>query len=170
MPKLISKFLTDRNFSVRIGNTLSDSHQQQEDVPQGSILSVTLFSMKINDIVKCLLNCVNYSLYVDNFLICYQSMRMMRIASNSPGPKQSVCTSTNKEYFTQTEGGQTLPRLYRVIIRSQLDYGSIVWASARKSYIKILVPIHHQDLRIATGAFSLYVESNEESHYRLTLE
>jgi len=63
-------------------------------------------------------------------------------------------------------------RLYRAVLRSQLDYGSIVWESTRKSYIKSLDPIHHQGLRIATGASrtspveSLYLESNEESLYR----
>jgi len=67
---------------------------------------------------------------------------------------------------------KTLLRLYRAVIRSQLDNGSIDWGSARKSYIKVLDPIHHQGLRIATGAFrtsqveSLYIESNEESLYR----
>jgi len=34
MPKFISKFLTGRNFTVRVGNTLSDSYHQQEGVPQ----------------------------------------------------------------------------------------------------------------------------------------
>jgi len=45
MPKIISKFFTVRNFSVHFGNTLSDSYHRQEGVPQGSILSVTVFSM-----------------------------------------------------------------------------------------------------------------------------
>ena len=76
MPKLLSKFVTGRNFSVRVGNTFFDSYHQQETVPQGSILSVTLFSMKINNIVKCLLNDVNCSLCVDDLLICYQSKHM----------------------------------------------------------------------------------------------
>jgi len=52
MPKLIWTFLTGRNFTLRVGNTLSDWYHQQEGVPQGSILSVTLFSMKINSIVE----------------------------------------------------------------------------------------------------------------------
>jgi len=65
-----------------------------------------------------------------------------------------------------------LLRLYRALVRSKLDYGSIVYGSARESYIKVLDPIHHQGLRIATGAFrtspveSLYVEADEESLYR----
>jgi len=67
----------------------------------------------------------------------------------------------------------TLLRLYRGAIIFQHDYVWIVWGLARKSYIKILDPIHHQQgLRIATEAFgtspveSLYVEYNEESLYR----
>ena len=42
-------------------------------VPQGSILSVTLFCLKINSIVKALCPGVDCSLYVDDFLICYRS-------------------------------------------------------------------------------------------------
>jgi len=75
MPKLISNLLTSRNLSARVRNALSDSYHQHEGVPQGSILSLTLFSMNINNIVKCsLLTCL-----VDDFLICYQSNDMNSI-------------------------------------------------------------------------------------------
>ena len=46
-----------------------------------------------------------------------------------------------------------LLRLYRSLIRSKLDYGCIVYGSARKSYLQMLDPIHHQGLRLALGAF-----------------
>ena len=52
-----------------------------------------------------------------------------------------------------------------------MDYGSIVYGSAIKSYLKSLDTIHHQGLRLALGAFltspveSLYAESNEPSLY-----
>jgi len=72
MPIFISKYLTGRKVSVRVGVTLSDLYDQEEGVPQGSILSVTLFNIKINNIVKCLLNGINCSLYMDDFLICYK--------------------------------------------------------------------------------------------------
>ncbi len=48
-------------------------------VPQGSILSVTLLNIKINNIVKCLGPNVDCSLYVDDFLICYRSKNMQSI-------------------------------------------------------------------------------------------
>ena len=61
--------------------------------------------------------------------------------------------------------------LYRSLVRSKLDYGSVVYGSARKSYLKSLDTIHHQGLRPALGALrtspveSLYAESNEPSLY-----
>ena len=64
-----------------------------------------------------------------------------------------------------------LVNLYRSLVRSKLDYGSVVYGSARKSYLKSLDTIHHQGLRLALGAVrtspveSLYAESNEPSLY-----
>ena len=54
LPKFISKFLEDRKFKVRIGSTLSEECDQEMGVPQGSILSVTLFSIKINSLANVL--------------------------------------------------------------------------------------------------------------------
>ena len=39
---------------------------------------------------------------------------------------------------------KVLFNLYRTIIRSKLDYGSIIYGSARKSYLQMLDPIHHR--------------------------
>ncbi|GFQ98277.1 uncharacterized protein TNCT_261311 [Trichonephila clavata] len=43
--------------------------------------------------------------------------------------------------------------LYRALIRSKLDYGSVIYSSACKSLLKILDPVHHQGLRLCLGAF-----------------
>jgi hypothetical protein len=45
-------------------------------VPQRSILSDTLFSIKINSLAKVLNDNIESSLYVDDFLICYRGKNM----------------------------------------------------------------------------------------------
>ena len=52
-------FLADCYFKVCVGNIYSDPYSQEAGVPEGSILSVTVFSLKINVIVSCLLPGVN---------------------------------------------------------------------------------------------------------------
>ena len=73
LPNFIKSFLPDRKFRVRIGTTLSDIQNQEEGVPQGSILSVTLFNMKINSIANCLNPSIDKYLFVDNFCITSSS-------------------------------------------------------------------------------------------------
>ena len=243
LPIFIDNFLQNRQFSVRIGATLSDLYDQEEGVPQGSILAVTCFIMKINGIVKCLLPGMQCSLYVDDFLITYTSKNMQTIER-----QLQLCLNKIQEWaqqngfrFSRTKtvcmhfcnlpklhpepelslDGTVIPlvnefkflgvifdrklsfiphikyikakcqkslnllkvvsrmdwgadsivllRLYRALIRSKLDYGCIVYGSARQSYIAMLDTIHHQGLRICLGAFrtspvqSLYVEADEES-------
>jgi len=71
LPLFIESFLKNRQFHVRLGSSYSDLFDQEMGVPQGSILSVTLFGLKINSIVKAISPGVECSLYVDDFWICY---------------------------------------------------------------------------------------------------
>ena len=239
----ISAFLNKRQFRVRVGDTFSNPHEQEMGVPQGSILSVTLFSVKINNIVKSVSPGVECFLYVDDFCICYRSKHMHTIErqlqqvlnnlskwSSENGFKFSK-TKTKCMHFCQSrklhldpelalDGVQievvpefkflgllfdsklsfiphinylsnkchkalnllrvvssmdwgadrkVLLRLYRTLVRSKLDYGCIVYGSARQSYLRKLDSIHNQGLRLALGAFrtspvnSLYAEANEPS-------
>ena len=111
LPIFVQNFLSNREFKVHVCSTLSEAHNQEQGVPQGSILSVTLFSLKINNIVKCLNPGVDCSLYVDDFLICCRSKNMntierqlqlnlnkfksgrLKMDSNFPNLKQFVCIS-----------------------------------------------------------------------------
>jgi hypothetical protein len=63
-----------------IPRVYSDIQEQEMGVPQGSILSVTLFSIKINSFAKILNDNIEGSLYVDDFLICYRAKNMNSIA------------------------------------------------------------------------------------------
>jgi hypothetical protein len=61
----------------------------------------------------------------------------------------------------------TLLKLYRSHVRSKLDYGSMVYGSARSSYLQSLDRVQNAALRVCLGAFrtspisSLHVEANE---------
>ena len=82
---------------------------------------------------------------------CIKSLDLIKILSNT----------------TWGADRKVLLRLYRALIRSKLDYGCIVYGSARPSYIKRLDNVHNQGLRLCLEAFptspvqSLYVEANE---------
>jgi ribonuclease HI len=241
LPTFISNFLQDRTFKVRFGSTLSDTFTQEMGAPQGSILSPTLFILKMNSITKCLSTNINCSLYVDDLLITCQSknfqlaeqkiqecLRKLETWCNENGFKFSS-TKTNCVHFTNMKnsglepnlilnghkipveketkflgvifdsklsfiphieyvkkkcqkalnllrvvshrewGGdrEVLLRLYRALVRSKLDYGAVVYSSARKSYLRRLDTIANQGLRLALVAFrtspsvSLHAEAGE---------
>ena len=241
----IEDFLADRWIQVRVGSTLSEKFDQAQGVPQGCILSTTLFNIKINSIMNCLDPKTDGSLYVDDFCMCYRSKSMRTIERHlqqcinrienwashngfkfSKSKTQCVhCCQLRKlqddpelylygslipvveafkflgvlfdrklsfiphikylkakclkalnllKVLSHTDWGAdrtVLLQLYRSLILSKLDYGSIVYGSARPSYISSLDTVHHQGLRLALGAFrtspvqSLYVEAEEPSLY-----
>ena len=243
LPHFIDSFLKDRKFQVRLGSTLSDSHVQEMGVPQGSILSPTCFSIKINNIVKSIRENIMCSLYVDDFLIAFRSkhmttmerqlqlnlnklqkwshengfkfsknktvcMHFCQLRSLHPDPTLMIHNSNIKvvnqhkflgimldsklsfiPHITELKakclkslnllkvlsklswGGDftVLLRIYRALTRSRLDYGCIVYGSARPSYLRCLNTVHHQGLRLSLGAFrtspveSLYVLAQEPS-------
>ena len=67
-----SNFSSERSFNVRIDSTLSDTFNQEQGVLQGSILSPTLFNIKINNIVEYVKD-TDSSLYEEDFGIFYRS-------------------------------------------------------------------------------------------------
>ena len=72
----LPNFLSKRKFWVRVGSTFSNLHEQEEGVPQGSILSVTLFNVKMNSIRKCLTPGIEDYLYIDDCCITSRSKYM----------------------------------------------------------------------------------------------
>lgn len=64
---------------------------------------------------------------------------------------------------------ECLLRIHRSVVRLRLDYGCFVYGSARPSALRILDLVHHQELRLVTGAYrtspipSLYAIAHEPS-------
>ena len=98
LPVIFENFMRDGEFNVRIGTTISDNFIQEMVVPQGSIISPTLFNLKINSITKCLLQNVDPFLYVDDFLILYRSKNL-----NSIERKLQLCLR-NVEVWSNENG------------------------------------------------------------------
>ena len=69
MGYFIANFMKERFFRVKVGSALSDKFPQESGVPQGSVLSVTLFGVLINDIGNSLPQAIHRSLFVDDFAI-----------------------------------------------------------------------------------------------------
>ena len=99
---------------VRVDNTYSDVHRQEMGVPQGNVLSVALFSLKINNIVKCVLPGIQCLLYGDDFVISYasqllntaerhvqQCLDFLQHQSDSNGFKFSTTKSVSVHFLRQ---------------------------------------------------------------------
>ena len=250
LPLFIQNFLSDRTFQTRVDSSYSSIFKLEEGIPQGSVLSCTLFALAINDIVRHLPGGVKNSLYVDDFAIYYTSStlrhaeRILNTAisnvsnwATSVGFKFSVektkaivfyrnkrwlkdqsidlrlyetqitfCSSVKflgvifdqhlnwKEHLSYikakalkaldllkklshtTWGARrdTMFTVYKATVLSILDYGCPIYASASESALKTLDAVHHQGIRLCTGAFrsspttSLLAESGmlPLSHHR----
>lgn len=238
----VQNFLNNRIFKTKVGNVHSTDHIQEEGVPQGSVMSCTLFSLAINGITKVLPPNVKYSLYVDDLVIYTSSNylpaieRRLQIAidrAESWTAANGFNFSTEKTFATHFHKKRGLPtepslhlknnpivfkrtakflgmtfdqkltwkdhikllkcscmkslnilkavsnqtwgadrtmmlRLYRALIRSKLDYGSSIYATAKPQILNTLNPVHNSALRLCTGAFrsspviSIYAESGEK--------
>ena len=77
-PIFVKQLLEDQTFQTQVNNLFSDPRPWEIGVPQGSILSIILFIIKINKITTCLPE-INGSLYVNDFLICYSFKNMPTI-------------------------------------------------------------------------------------------
>ena len=90
LPTFIEGFLSSREFCVKVGASHSEYFVQEEGLPRGSVLSVTLFAIAINEITKQLGSEVHCTLYVDDFTIFVSaatithSTRIIQIAINNP--------------------------------------------------------------------------------------
>lgn len=65
----IKNFLLERFIQVRVNGHLSKRVKLENGVPQGSVLSVTLFSISFNDITKCIPRPLKKSVFADDVTV-----------------------------------------------------------------------------------------------------
>ena len=68
-PHFIQQFLLARRISVRQGSTVSDPYAVVNGVPQGAVISPTLFIIMINDLMVKVGEGIQCSLYADDCAI-----------------------------------------------------------------------------------------------------
>ena len=98
LPRWTQNFMSERSFRVRVGPTLSELHEQEMGVPQGSILFPALFSIKIN-IVKAVKN-TDCSLFVDDFALCVHGKTLNRVETAMQLSVNSVQVWVSENGFT----------------------------------------------------------------------
>ena len=101
LPLFIDNFLKGRKFKVRLDNTHSSLNPQEEGVPQGSILSPTLFTVKINSIIDALPDNIEKSLYVDDLAVYCQSSNMAIIERRLQGCLDKLVTCAALNFLPQ---------------------------------------------------------------------
>ncbi|GFY01582.1 putative RNA-directed DNA polymerase from transposon X-element [Trichonephila clavipes] len=79
LPIFIFNFLAVRYFNVRIGHSSSHKFIKDQGVPQGSVLSVTLFNIHMSSILHHLPPSVRGMLYVDDLQVSCQGSDMRLI-------------------------------------------------------------------------------------------
>ena len=113
MLNFLIEFLTDRFLKVKVGNTLSSAYRQEEGVPQGSILSVTCFSVAINSIVKAVGSSVHCSLFVDDFAIYASNHNAKKARKQLQTSIDAIYKWADKNGFTFSTSKTTAVRFTR---------------------------------------------------------
>lgn len=102
----IQNFLSDRKFSVVIGKNCSSTRSLENGIPQGSVLSCSLFIIAINSLFEKIKLPVRALLYADDLVIHYNHKDLTEIQrliqetlnqlQNWSGPKSGFKFSENK--------------------------------------------------------------------------
>ena len=228
MFNFINNFLNRRSIKVKIQDSYSDPIDIENGVPQGSVISVTLFLIALNDIFSCLSPPVCSTTFADDVnlfikgknlktsqTILQSSLNKLLEFANTTGFKFSenktkAIIFSNKRVDTNDfniylgnckieivkdikvlgvifdekltwkkhienlkqqclsrlnilkilsaknwgTDQNTLIKTYKTLIQSKIDYGSIIYGSAKEYITCKLEPILNTSMRIASGVFT----------------
>ena len=67
--KYIQNFLSDRTFNLLLGGIKSDMGRMRKGIPQGSVISCTLFNIVFNEVLNSIDGPIKYCAYADDLVI-----------------------------------------------------------------------------------------------------
>lgn len=111
--KFVSEFLKDRRFEVNINNTSSGEFTQENGVPQGSVLSVTMFLIAINSLAEFLDNKCKYLLFADDLVIFASGKNVNSLKQSIQSVVQSIEIWTADNGFKINEQKTKLVHFHR---------------------------------------------------------
>ena len=158
LPIFISNFMKQRTFQVKFHNTLSEKYELSNGLPQGSVLSGTLFIIGINNIVKQLPARIRKNLYVDDFAVYYASRSIRHL-------QRILSTAANKvNQWTKSNGF----KLALSKTQGILFYRNKKWLQGRK--IKLKIENHNVEFKNAVKFLGVYLDThlNFKTHIAYT--
>ena len=103
MYNFIQCFLKDRTFQVKVDGELSDTHTQDNGVPQGSVISPTLFNLLINSLPNIQDNNPNVEVgaYADDVALWLKPQICKRKGKNKIRTEQNISKKTIEKAATE---------------------------------------------------------------------
>lgn len=98
------KILTGRKFKVKVNNVVLAEKSQENGIPQGEILSVTLFLIVVNEIIKHIPDRVYACVFADDLLIFSRNTNINTCTRNIQTALQ------NLEEWTASTGFTSMPQ------------------------------------------------------------
>lgn len=89
--KYINSFLTNRTFNIQMGNIESDIGHMKNGIPQGSVLSCTLFNIVFDDVLNHIDNSTKFCAYADDLVLFQNGKNTKSTEANL----QKTLTETN---------------------------------------------------------------------------
>lgn len=99
MFNFIKNFIDNRRFRVKNGAYMSDVFYQENGIPQGSVLSVILFLIAINDINSAIMYPVQSLCFADDLVIFYRDRDIGNIENNLQAAILTLQTWSNNTGF-----------------------------------------------------------------------
>lgn len=137
--KIVNSFIKQRQFRVRCGDALSNICPVPWGVPQGSVLSPSLYIFYIHDIP--LHDNTSLKLYADDSLVHVQDRNIMTITKAIDEASQKIISYYNK-WKIKINGNKTALTLFTQRTKKQLPAGPLMIGKTQLTNTKINITVN----------------------------